>query len=91
MSDTLPPLPEGRRFKSQIGVWYTADQVQACIAAAVIAERAQMLADLRTLHDQQQGRHNYFGYAAELLSGTPRPITSQPAPAQALVGAAEGS
>lgn len=33
------------------------------------AERERLLAELRTMHAQQNGRHNYYLYAAELLDG----------------------
>ena len=32
-------------------------------------ERERLLKELRTMHTQQQGRHSYYLYAAELLAG----------------------
>ena len=42
---------------------------RAAIDAAVAAERERLLAELRTMHTQQHGRHNYYLYAAEMLAG----------------------
>jgi hypothetical protein len=45
------------------------DALEAAIDAAVADERERLLEELRTMHAQQKGRHNYYLYAAELLAG----------------------
>ena len=45
------------------------EAVLPAIDAAVAAERERLLAELRTMHTQQHGRHNYYLYAAEMLAG----------------------
>jgi hypothetical protein len=50
-------LPEGRRFRSQLGVWFTAEQTIQAIAAARLAalEEAAKLCEARALGNLQLG------------------------------------
>ena len=43
--------------------------LRQCWNAAQGDERKRLLAELRTMHAQQNGRHNYCLYAAEMLAG----------------------
>jgi len=44
------------------------DAVLPAIDAAVAAERERLLGELRQMHAAQNGRHNYYLYAAEMLA-----------------------
>lgn len=43
--------------------------IKVIAAAVAAAERERLLAELRTMHAQQNGRHNYYLHAAERLAG----------------------
>jgi hypothetical protein len=69
---SLPPLPEPEGVivvRTQARRAFTAEQMQEYAAAAVAAERARLIAELRAMHDWQKTRHNYYLYAAQLLEG----------------------
>lgn len=61
--------PHVQKLADAEGLEVTPLYDRAAIDAAVAAERERLLAELRTMHTQQHGRHNYYLYAAEMLAG----------------------
>ena len=55
----------------RLNAWAVAyyKEMRAAIIAERAAERERLLTELRTMHAQQNGRHNYYLYAAEMLAG----------------------
>jgi len=72
----LGPLPEKSgelwelktpKGKAPFRYW-TEEDARSYAAQEVAAERERLLGELRQMHAAQNGRHNYYLYAAEMLA-----------------------